>query len=160
MTRQYAWAPRGTRAEDSIPRNRGTVTTVIGALTCDGLTAVMTTEGGTSGDVFAAYVEKVLLPELLPGDVVVMDNLAAHKDARVRELIESVRAHLVFQPAYSPDLNPIELAWSKLKWWLRAKKARTHAALDEAIATAMDSVITASDALAWFKHCGYDLILE
>ena len=159
MSRQYAWAPRGTRAEDAIPRNRGTVTTVIGALTVDGLTAVMTIEGGTTGDVFVTYLEKVLLPQLLPGDIVVLDNLPAHKDARVRPLIESVRAHLVYQPAYSPDFNPIELAWSKLKWWLRTAKARTHSALDEAIATAMRTVITADDAFAWFAHCGYQTVL-
>ena len=158
MSRQYAWAPCGTRAEDAIPRNRGTVTTVIGALTVDGLTAVMTIEGGTTGDVFVTYVEKVLLPQLLPGDIVVLDNLPAHKDGRVRPLIESVRAHLVYQPAYSPDFNPIELAWSKLKWWLRTAKARTHAALDEAIAAAMKTAITADDAFAWFAHCGYPLL--
>ncbi len=159
MTRQYAWAPRGARAEDAIPRNRGTVTTIIGALTCDGLTAVMTVEGGTSADVFVTYVEKVLLPQLLPGDVVVMDNLKAHKDARVRELIESVRARVIYQPAYSPEFNPIELAWSKLKWWLRTMKARTHEALDAAVAAAIDSIITAEDAIGWFKHCGYEVVL-
>ena len=88
-----------------------------------------------------------------------MDNLPSQQDSRVRPLIESVRAHLVYQPAYSPDMNPIELAWSKLKWWLRSKKARTHAALDEAIATAMEAVITADDAFAWFTHCGYQTVL-
>ena len=155
MSREYAWAPRGARASDAVPRNRGTVTTIIGALTVDGLTAVMTLEGGTSGDVFAAYVEKVLLPELLPGDLVVMDNLGAHKDVRIRPLIESAGARVVYQPPYSPDLNPIELAWSKLKWWLRMAKARTHEALDTAIAMALEGVITSEDAVAWFRHCGY-----
>lgn len=159
MTRSHARAPRGQRAEDAVPRPRGTVTTIIGALTVDGLTAVMTTEGGTSGDVFTAYVENFLLPVLLPGDLVVMDNLAAHKDQRVRALIESRRAKLVFQPPYSPDMNPIELAWSKLKWWLRTAKARTHQALDNAVKQLIESVITTEDARAWFTHCGYDTVL-
>lgn len=154
MTREYAWAPRGARAEDAVPRNRGTVTTLIGALTTDGLIAMMTIEGGTSGDVFVVYVEKVLLPELRPGDLVVMDNLGAHKDVRVKPLIESVGARVVYQPPYSPDLNPIELAWSKVKWWLRMAKARTREALDLAVAMVMD-MVTPEDAVAWFRHCGY-----
>lgn len=139
---------------DSVPRNRGTVLTMIGALTLDGLTAMMTVEGGTSGDVFVAYVKHVLLPELRPGDIVVMDNLGAHKDVRVRPLIESAGAFVKYLPPYSPDLNPIEMAWSKVKQFLRTAKARSREALETALRWAMD-ITTASDAEGWFNECGY-----
>jgi transposase len=154
MTRRYARAPRGERAEDTVPRNRGTVTTMVGALTVDGLVAMACFEGGTDGDRFMAFLEQVLQPELVPGDLVIMDNLGAHKDARVRPFLESLGAKPVYLPPYSPELNPIELAWSKLKTWLRAAKARTVEALDDAIANGMD-LITPEDAEAWIRHCGY-----
>ena len=127
---------------------------MIGALTLDGLTAMMTIEGGTSGDVFAAYVEHVLVPVLEPGQIVVMDNLGAHKDLRIRPLIEGAGAKVCYLPPYSPDLNPIELAWSKLKNLLRVLKARTREELDHCIAIAMKA-IDAADAEGWFRHCGY-----
>lgn len=154
MTPTHARAPKGKRAVDSVPRNRGTVITMIGALTLDGLTAMMTVEGGTSGDVFVAYVEHVLLPELRPGDIVVMDNLGAHKDVRVRPLIESVGAFVKYLPPYSPDLNPIEMAWSKVKQFLRTAKARSREGLDNALRWAMD-ITTEADAHGWFNECGY-----
>ena len=137
-----------------MPRNRGSVTTIIAALTVDGLQAAMTIEGGTDQEVFVAYVEQVLLPILCIGGLVVMDNAAAHKDPRVRLLLESVGAKPLYVPPYSPDLNPIELAWSKLKDLLRAAKARTVDALNIAIAAGMRE-ITPEDAAAWIEHCGY-----
>jgi transposase len=154
MTREFGRAPRGERLEDRVPRNRGDVITMIGALTTEGLTAMMTIEGGTSGDVFATYVERVLLPELSAGDFVVLDNLGAHRDQRTRELIESVGAKLIFLPPYSPDLNPIEYAWSKVKSLLKLAKARSHEALDEAFGYVLN-IVTSKDAQGWIGHCGY-----
>jgi transposase len=155
MTREFARAPRGTRVPvDAVPRNRGTVTTILGALTTSGLEATMTVEGGTSGDVYVAFLEQVLVPKLRVGDLVVMDNAAAHKDARVREILERCGAKAIYLPPYSPDMNPIELAWSKLKVGLRSAKARTVDALNVAIAMGM-TAITPDDARGWFHHCGY-----
>ncbi|MCB9789150.1 MAG: IS630 family transposase [Deltaproteobacteria bacterium] len=154
MTREHAWGPRGKPVEASVPRNRGAVVTMIGALTIDGLGAMMTIEGGTSGDVFVAYVEQVLAPELRPGDIVVMDNLGAHKDVRVRPLIEAVGAKVAYLPPYSPDLNPIEMAWAKVKWWLRTAQARTRERIDAALDDIM-TLVTPSDAEGWFRHAGY-----
>jgi len=108
MTRLCARAPEGQRARDAVPRNRGTVITMVGALRMEGLVAMMTIQGGVCSDVFVSYVKQVLVPALQPGDIVVVDNLAAHKDPRVAELLDSVDASLLFLPPYSPDLNPIE----------------------------------------------------
>jgi len=154
MTRTHARSPKGDRAEGRVPRNRGNVITVIGALTLGGLTATMTVEGGTSGDVFLAYVEQVLGPELQPGDYVVMDNLGAHRDERVKAAIAATGAMAVYQPAYSPELNPIELAWSWLKSFLRTAGARTRESLDLMVGWAME-MIGPSDAIGWFRHCGF-----
>lgn len=154
MTRTHARSPKGTRAHGKVPRNRGSVITVIGALTLDGLVATMTIDRGTSGDVFLAYVEQVLSPHLRPGDYVVMDNLAAHKDERVKRAIESTGAMPVYQPPYSPDLNPIELAWSWLKAFMKTAQARTRSALDTAVSWGMD-MISHQQAKAWFRHCGF-----
>lgn len=154
MTREYARAPRGQRTSDSAPRNRGAVTTILGALTLEGLAATMTIEGGTCGDVYAAFLEQVLAPKLEPGDLVVMDNAGAHKDPRVHEILARCGAKAIYLPPYSPDLNPIELAWSKLKSFLRTAKARTVDALNIAIAMGME-IISPEDAAAWFRHCGY-----
>lgn len=154
MTRTYARAPRGDRAVDDVPRNRGDVITMIGALTTAGLVAMMTIEGGTCRHVFHAFVEQVLAPVLRPGMIVVIDNAGAHK---VREVIEAMLAcgvKVKFLPPYSPDLNPIELAWSKLKEFLRAKKARTRDALDAAIAAGMKA-ISIGDSRNWIRGCGY-----
>lgn len=137
-----------------MPRRRGNVITVIGALTVEGLTAMMTIEGATTGDVFLTYVEKVLGPELRPGDVVVLDNLGAHRDHRVREAVEQRGAKLVFQPPYSPDKNPIELAWAWLKWFLRTAEARTRRSVDIAISWAMD-MLDETISRGWFRHAGF-----
>ena len=128
---------------------------MIGALDVRGVRAMMTVEGATDGDVFETFLERVLLRKLRPGDIVVLDNVGAHKPETVRQLIESAGARLLFLPPYSPDLNPIELCWSKLKAALRDFGARTRDALDAAIKRAMD-LIGADDAAAWFSHCGYE----
>jgi hypothetical protein len=115
MTRETAWAPVGETPRDAVPRNRGTVITMIAALSVAGLHSMMTIEGGTSAEVFVTWVENVLVPDLWKGAIVVMDNLGAHKDVRVRALIEAAGAKVAYLPPYSPDLNPIELAWTKVK---------------------------------------------
>jgi transposase len=154
MTRDYARAPRGERALSSVPRNVGTVTTMIGALDVTGVRAMMTIEGATDGEVFETFLERVLLRKLRPGDIVVLDNVGAHKISTVRRLIRAAGASILYLPPYSPDLNPIELCWAKLKAILREFSARTHDALDAAIRRAMD-LIGKTDAAGWFKHCGY-----
>ena len=114
MTRDYARAPRGERAVASVPRNAGTVTTMIGALDAMGVRAMMTIEGATDGEVFETFLTRVLVPKLRPGDIVILDNVGAHKTPNVRPLIEAAGASLLYLPPYSPDLNPIELCWSKM----------------------------------------------
>ena len=154
MTRRYGRARRGQRVHDAVPKNWGRNVTILGSLSCHGLEAVMTVEGATDGAVFMAYVSQVLAPTLKPGDVVVMDNLGAHKVYGIRSAIEASGATLMYLPPYSPDYSPIEPCWSKLKTCLRAIKARTRDALDEALSYVIETV-TASDAKGWFSHCGY-----
>src|SRR5215210_3310362 len=154
MTRRRARARRGERARGRVPRNRGPVTTLLAGLSLAGMSPAMTVEGGTDTAVFATYLEHFLLPALRPGQVVVVDNVGAHKPERIRELVEAVGCALVFLPAYSPDFSPIEEAFSKLKALLRAAAARTRAALDAAIAVAL-AAVTAADAAGWFAHAGY-----
>jgi transposase len=139
-----------------VPINYGSNLTLIGALGASGLDALMTVDGATDGEIFRVYVGEVLCPTLRPGDIVVMDNLAAHKVSGIREAIEGRGAKLIYLPPYSPDLSPIERCWSKIKTTLRAIGARTRRALERAIKKAL-SMITGSDALAWFAHCGYQL---
>jgi len=154
LARPYAWAPCGQRAYATKPRNRGRTLTLLGAMGIEGMVATMTVAGGTDGAVFRTYIEQVLAPRLRPGQVVVMDNLTAHKVADMREAIEAAHAGLRYLPPYSPDLSPIELGWSKLKTALRARAARTREALEQAWVEALPS-ITASDARHWFAHCGH-----
>jgi transposase len=154
LTRLYGRAPAGERAIGSGPRNYGMHVTLLGALGVTGLQALMTVDGATDGEVFRAFVAQVLCPTLAAGDLVVMDNLRAHKVVGIREAIEGCGAHLLYLPPYSPDLSPIELCWSKLKTILRGVGARTREALEAAITEALEQ-ITAADALAWFAHCGY-----
>lgn len=153
MTPRRARAPAGQRVVGRVPRNRGIVTTVLGALTLAGITALMTIEGATSGQVFSAFVTQVLVPTLRKGDVVVMDNLGAHKVETAREAIEAAGARIIFQPPYSPDMNPIENGWSKVKNDVAKQEPRTIKDLDKAIAKAAKRV-TPSDAKGWFKNCG------
>ncbi len=154
MTRRFARAPRGQRASGSVPRNRGRATTLLASLTLAGMGPALTVEGGTTVAVFAAYVDQVLAPALVPGQVVVLDNLAAHRASRARELVEAQGAERVFLPAYSPDFSPIEEAFSKVKALLRTAAARTREALVEAIGRAL-AAVSAADARAFFAHCGY-----
>jgi transposase len=130
---------------------------MLSSIRLDGSTACMTIEGPTDTEVFEAYVRAVLGPSLQPGDVVVMDNLAPHKTATVLALIAAAKATVLFLPAYSPDLNPIEMMWSKVKALLRKTEARSHPELLKAIAQALRCV-TAQDAINWFAHCGYSII--
>ena len=130
---------------------------MIGSVRLDGTTACMTIEAATDTDIFRAYVQHVLIPTLRPGDVVILDNLSPHKNSETIRLIEQAGAGVRFLPAYSPDLNPIEKMWSKVKEALRSAKARTQEALNDAIARAMASV-TSADAKGWFASCGYSII--
>jgi transposase len=156
MTRLYARCQGGGRIHESAPEGHWKVLTTLGAMSLEGMVATMTVEAATDGDIFEAFLEQVLCPKLKPGDVVVMDNLNVHKMDRVRELIESAHARLLYLPPYSPDLNPIEKAWSKFKQFLRSAKARTAEALDQAVTEALNT-ITAENAKAWFRHCGYGI---
>ena len=154
MTRRYGRAQFGRRVADAVPKNFGLNVTILGALSCTGLDAVMTVEGATDTAVFRAYVEQVLVPTLVADDIVVMDNLSVHKVRGIREAIESTGARLIYLPPYSPDYSPIESCWSKLKAILRKAKARTREALDEALTQAIEH-ISQSDAKGWFNLCGY-----
>jgi transposase len=156
MTRRYGRAPRGERVREAMPAGHWSTLTLLGAMSTEGLLATMTVESSTDGDVFLAYLEQVLCPRLQPGQIVVMDNLAAHKVPGVRELIEATGSQLWYLPPYSPDFNPIEQCWSKVKQKLRSLKARTVDALEQAITEAI-ATITPNNASAWFAHCGYDL---
>ena len=150
----YGWAPKKERCVESVPKNRGPNTTILGALGWSGVQAAMTLKGAADTLAFEAFVEDVLCPSLQPGQIVIMDNLSIHKSGQARELIEKRGCQLWFLPTYSPDLNPMEQAWSKLKAYLRRVGARTKDALHEAIAQALP-LISHLDAQAWFKHCGY-----
>lgn len=130
---------------------------MISSIRLDGSTAALAIEGATDTEVFRAYVREILCPTLRPGDTVIMDNLSPHKNDTTLALIEEAGATVAFLPAYSPDLNPIELMWSKVKQFLRSAQARTGEALVVAIATALASV-TPQDAANWFAHCGYSFI--
>ena len=156
MTRRFGRAAPGKRVHDATPKNYGRNVTVIGSLSCFGLDAVMTVEGATDAAVFRAYVSQVLAPTLRSGDVVVMDNLGAHKVQGIEAAITARGAELIYLPPYSPDCSPIESCWSKLKTRLRSLKARTRDELDQAIKKAMNS-ISNRDARGWFAHCGYSL---
>jgi transposase len=156
MTRRYGRAPRGTRVIGSVPQNYGQNVTMLGTLGAQGLQAVMTVEGATDAEVFRTYVKRVLGPTLRPGDIVVMDNLRAHKAVGVQQALARRGARLLYLPPYSPDLSPIEPCWSKVKTSLRKAKARARAALDTAITRAL-TTITVTDALSWFEYCGYTL---
>jgi transposase len=154
MARTHARAPSGERAVAAIPKNWGDSVTVVAGLTLDGYIAPMLLHGAMNARAFEAYVEQCLAPELQHGDVVVMDNLASHKQSVVVSLIAAAGAHVLYLPAYSPDFNPIEPSWSKFKAVLRKLAARTTAALHDAVCVALRA-ITPSDAKGWFRHCGH-----
>lgn len=150
----YAYSRRGERAFGSAPRNWGKNVTLLASLTATGLGPCLAVEGPTTREVFEVYLERVLAPSLKPGQIVVVDNLSAHKGGRVREILEKVGCELVYLPPYSPDFNPIEQAFSKVKRLLRKAQARTREALIEAMGLALDAV-TVGDARGFFGHCGY-----
>jgi len=152
----YAYAPKGRRAYAQVPRNRGANTTLLASMNLEGMGPCLAVEGATTAMVFEAYVEKVLVPSLRRGQIVVLDNLGAHKSERTRKLIEGRGCQLLFLPAYSPDFNPIEEAFSKIKDALRKAQARTCEALIEALGVAI-STVTARDARGFFEHGGYHL---
>lgn len=154
LTRRYARAPAGERAIGRVPAGHWTQLTILGGLSLAGLVACMSIEAATDREVFLAFVEHVLVPALKPGQVVILDNLSSHRAAAVRLRIEAAGCRLVYLPPYSPDLNPIEQAWSKVKALLRAAAARTREALEDALAAVLDH-LTAADARGWFAHCGY-----
>jgi transposase len=153
MTRRRAWAPRGQRARGIIPRNRGKVLSLIGGLSLGGLEALTVMEGGTTGPIFREFIRSKLAPAINPGDSIIMDALGAHHAAGVRELLEACGAEILWLPPYSPDLNPIEFAWSKVKDVLRGVEARTKPNL-QAAARRAARLVTSSDAEGWFRHCG------
>jgi transposase len=155
MTRLRARAPKGKRAYGKVPRNRGKNTTLIASITLEGgMGESMSIEGATDSEAFEAYVEHFLTPSLCEGQVVVLDRLGAHRTDRVKQLIEGRGADLVFLPSYSPDLNPIEEAFSKIKQLVRKEGQRAREALVEAIGRAL-AAVTAEDTAGWFAHAGY-----
>lgn len=156
MTRLYGRAAKGERVGEATPQSHWRTLTVLGAITTQGVLASMTIEEATDGDVFLAYLEQVLCPKLQAGQVVILDNLGAHKVKGVREKIEACGARVVYLPPYSPDLNPIEPIWAKVKQYLRSVKARTGEALEQAVGEALQAV-TGEHTLGCFRGCGYGL---
>ena len=154
MTRRYGRAPRGQRVVGKVPHGHWKTTTFVAALRHDGLTAPLVVDGPMNGDVFLAYIRHVLLPTLRSGDIVVMDNLSCHKASSVRKAIESVGAQLAYLPPYSPDFNPIEQAYSKLKWLVRSAAERTVEGLWEFLGRALDRY-PPSECLNYIRNSGY-----
>ena len=150
----YGYSDEGDRLRLSVPRNRGKNTTLLAAMTLEGMGETMAVEGSTDRWVLEAYVEHALAPALRAGQVVIMDNLPAHKPERVRELIEERGCELIYLPAYSPDLDPIEEAFSKVEDMLRRAGARTKEALLEVLGEAL-SAVSSGDARGYFEHAGY-----
>jgi len=159
MTRLRGRALRGKRLIDKTPHGHWKTTTLIAALGIEGIRCSTVVDGAVNGDIFEAFVEHVLLPKLKPGDIVIMDNLSSHKRHRTRELIEGAGARLEFLPPYSPDLNPIETVFSKIKHLLRSLACRTKHALWQSVQGVLDAV-TSNDAFNCFRHCGYSLHLD
>jgi transposase len=159
LSPRYAYSPKGKRAYAQVPRNRGANTTLLASMSLEGMGPCLAVEGATTTTVFETYVEKILAPSLRGGQIVVLDNLGAHKSERVRELIEGRGCQLLFLPPYSPDFNPIEEAFSKIKGALRKVGARTRETLIEALGVAI-SALTARDARGFFEHSGYCLPVQ
>ena len=157
LSRLRGRAPKGQRVHAAVPAGQWHTTTMIGALRWDGSTTCMSLEGATDTQVFEAYVRQVLLPTLRPGDILIMDNLSPHKNEPILQVLAQAGVEVSFLPAYSPDLNPIEKMWSKIKALLRRAEARTPADLTQAIGQAL-SRISRQDAINWFANCGYSFI--
>jgi transposase len=156
MTPSYGWAPAGVRVVDHTPTNYGTAWTTVACIGLGGVQAPWLLAGAMDGPAFATYVTAVLAPTLRPGDILVLDNLAAHKQAGVRAAVEARGATVEFLAPYSPDCNPIELCWAKVKPLLRRAKAQTRDALLDALAEALRAV-SGEDIAHWMRHCGYAL---
>ena len=154
MVRQYGRARRGARLVDAVPHGHWHISTFIGGLRQSGMVAPCVLEGAVDGEMFIAYVEQVLVPELQPGDTVIMDNLSSHKVTGVRSAIEAAGAHLLYLPPYSPDLNPIEMAFSKVKSLLRAKALRTMDELWKALGP-LSNAFSAAECANYLRHAGY-----
>jgi transposase len=150
MTRLYGRATKGSRCHDKTPDGRWETVTILSSIRLDGETESIMFDGAVDRKMFDAYIEEILIPTLRPGDIVIMDNLASHKSEKSRNLIESKSAICLFLPAYSPDFNPIEKMWSKVKQILRGLKARTREELFDAVAKAL-SMVNADDAQGWFE---------
>jgi transposase len=155
----YGWAKKGERAQCSVPRNRGKNTTLLSSMSVEGMGPSLAVEGATNREVFETYMERILAPTLRRGQVMVMDNLTAHKGERIRELIEGQGCELMYLPPYSPDFNPIEEAFSKIKGLMRKAEARSREALLEAMGSAI-SALSAKDARGYFEHCGYRVMVQ
>ena len=155
MTRRYGRAPAGQRLVEAVPHGHWKTTTFVAALGADGLTAPMVVDGAMTGDLFVAYVERVLVPTLRAGDIVVMDNLSSHKRAQVRQAIEGAGGTLLYLPPYSPDLNPIEQAFAKLKALLRKARERTVEGLWALLGRVLDA-FAPQECCNYLRHCGYD----
>jgi transposase len=154
MVRPYGWGPVGHRLVDAVPHGHWNTSTFIAGLRLDGLVAPCVFKGAINGDLFLAYVEQVLVPTLTSGDIVIMDNLGSHKVAGVRQAIEAAGARVLYLPAYSPDLNPIEMAFAKLKALLRAKALRTIDALWNALGSLV-ACFTPGECANFLRHAGY-----
>ena len=154
MARTRGRSPKGRRLVDSAPAGRYTTMTLMSAVRMDGVVAPMLLDGPVNAETFAGYVEACLVPALEPGDILIMDNLPAHKSERITKAVEDAGCTLVYLPPYSPDLNPIENMWSKVKAILRKTAARTFEALLDAVDEALRA-ITFEDCLGYFEHCGY-----
>lgn len=156
MTRRYGWGPRNERVDDSVPHGHWETTTLIQAIDYQGTRAAATTDGPTNSWVFEAFVDWLLVPSLREGDILIMDNLSSHKNARVLEKIEATGTEIRFLPPYSPDLNPIEQIFSKIKAYLRKLAARTERQLNKAIGKAIE-IVNANDCINCFQNAGYTL---
>ena len=154
MTRLYGRAYKGLRCHDAAPRGRWETVTILSSVRFDGTTESVLFDGAVDRKMFDEYIRKVLAPQLRPGDIVIMDNLSAHKSAEALKYIKLSEAEAKFLPAYSPDLNPIEKMWSKVKQLLRGMKPRTPEELFYSTGTAL-GMVTATDAKGWFESCGY-----
>jgi transposase len=159
LARLYAWAPRGQRAHAQVPRNHGKNTTLVAALSWQGMQAPWTVEGAMDTAAFVVYIRQVLTPTLEPGQIVILDNLSVHKVAAIHDAVAARGCDLIYLPAYSPDFTPIEQAFSKLKAILRRLAARTRETLLDALAVALDAV-TPDDAHGWFRSAGYSSLAQ
>jgi transposase len=159
LARRYGRAPRDERCYGSAPRNYDENLTLFASLSLEGMQAAMLLDGAADGVSFQVYVERILIPTLRPRQLVVMDNLSVHKRPAIRTAIEAAGCRVLFLPSYSPDFNPIEQAFSKIKAYLRRMGARTKESLEAAIGEALD-LVTTSDATGYFRHCGYSQLAQ